>query len=272
MDLPSRKPAKLGPRVDFRPEQFRKFFFKAGIDMIWEQAQECPCKRSTSDYTVDVSIQLTDTTSEARIDCPKCKGKGYFYHSPQKVRAIITGAQENPERFRMYGEFATGMVNISLLPEHLPAYGDRFTMSDSVLLFRESKLRTVAAVESPRFPIVTRSLDLSTGPSEVSVLNLHTANADGTCTDVGNLTQNVDFEVTPDGDIDFTLGDALGTAPSSGTQYSVSYYAHPRFVVVDHPHAFRDTFTKRKSPNENFKPLPIQCNAKLEFLNSDRGI
>lgn len=272
MDLPSRKPVKLGPRVDFRPEQFRKFFFKAGIDMIWEQAQECPCRRSTSDYSLNVSLQVTDRTTEAQVDCAKCKGRGYFYHSPQEVRAIITGAQENPERFRMYGEFATGMVNISLLPEHLPAYGDRFTMSDSVLLFRETKIRTEQAVESPRFPIVTRALDLSTGEAEVGVLNLHKANDDGTCTDDGILTESVDFVVSQDGNLDFSLGDTSGTAPAAGVRYSVSYYAHPRFVVVDHPHAFRDTFTKRKSPHENFKPLPIQCNARLEFLNSDRGI
>ena len=271
MELPSRKPVKLGPRVDFRPEQFRKFFFKAGIDLLWEQAQECPCKRSTSDYALDVTLHVTDQTSEARIDCVKCKGKGYFHHSPQKVRAIVTSAQEEPDRFRVYGEFATGMVKISLLPEHLPSYGDRFTLSDSVLMFRETLVRSAEAIESTRFPIVTRALDLSTGESQVGVLNLHRANPDGTCTDDGALTEGVDFVLTGDGKLDFTLGDALGTSPAENVRYAVSYYAHPRFVVVDHPHAFRDTFTKRKSPVENFRPLPIQCDARLEFLNSDRG-
>lgn len=272
MQLPSRKPIKLGPRVDFRPEQFRKFFFKAGIDLLWEQAQDCPCKRSSSAYSLDVTLQITDQTAEARVDCVKCKGDGFFYHSPQTVRAIVTGAQENPERFRIYGEFASGMINISLLPEHLPSYGDRFTMADSVLMFRETKIRTSNAIEQPRFPIVTRSLDLSTGVQQVGVLNLHKANADGTCTDAGVLTEGIDFTVTNDGDIDFTLGDASGNAPAENVRYSVSYYAHPRFVVVDHPHAFRDTFTKIKSSSESFRPLPIQCNAKLEFLNSDRSI
>ena len=272
MQLPSRQPVKLGPRVDFRPEQFRKFFFKAGLDLKWEQAQECPCKRPTADYSLDVTLQTTDRTSESRIDCVKCKGKGYFYHSPQVVRSLVTTATENPDRFRLYGEFATGMINISLLPEHLPSYGDRFTMSDSVLLFRETKIRSSNAVESPRFPIVTRSLDLSSGVSQVGVLNLHRANADGTCTDAVSLVQGTDFIVTASRDLDFTLGDGTGNAPVVNSRYSISYYAHPRYVVVDHPHAFRDTFTKKKTPSETFKPLPIQCNAKLEFLNSDRDI
>tara|TARA_B100000575_G_scaffold294646_2_gene312626 strand:+ start:1181 stop:1999 length:819 start_codon:yes stop_codon:yes gene_type:complete len=272
VQLPSRQPVKLGPRVDFRPEEFRKFFFKAGLDLTWEQAQECPCKRATADYTLEVSLNSTARTHEARLDCQQCKGKGYFYHSPQTVRAIVTSAAENPERFRQYGEFATGMINISLLPEHLPSYGDRFTMSDSVLLFRETKVRGFDAIEKTRFPVVTRELDLSTGSTQVGVLNLHRANADGTCTDAGALVQDVDFTVDANGDLDFTLGDANGNAPSNGTRYAVSYYAHPRFVVVDHPHAFRDTFVKTKSPTVDFRPLPIQCNARLEFLNSDRGI
>lgn len=272
MQLPSRQPTKLGPRVDFRPEEFRKFFFKAGLNLVWEQAQECPCKRPTADYSLQVSLNSTARTHESRVDCAKCKGRGYFYHSSQTVRAIVTSASENPERFRLYGEFATGMINISLLPEHLPSYGDRFTMSDSVLLYRETKIRTAQAVEEPRFPIVTRSLDLSTGGTQVGVLNLHRSNLDGTCTDAGALVEGTDFVVNASGNLDFTLGDSNGNAPTTNTRYAVSYYAHPRFVVVDHPHAFRDTFIKQKSTTVDFKPLPIQCNAKLEFLNEERGI
>lgn len=272
MQLPSRQPVKLGPRVDFKPEEFRKFFFKAGLDLTWEQAQECPCKRKTSDYSLEVTLESTARTHEARIDCPLCKGRGYFHHSAQVVRAIVTGAAENPERFRIYGEFAAGMINISLLPEHLPSYGDRFTMTNSVLLYRETKVRGINAVESPRFPVVTRELDLSTGSTQIGVLNLHRANADGTCSPEGALTRGVDFEITANGDLDFSLGDATGNAPSAGSRYAVSYYAHPRFVVVDHPHAFRDTFIKKKSPTVDFRPLPVQCNAKLEFLNEERGI
>ena len=272
MDLPSRKPIKLGPRVDFRPEEFRKFIFKHGLDLTWEQAQECPCKRSSSEYSLGVSLQVTDKTSEARVDCVQCKGRGYFHHSPQVIKAVVVNASENPERFRVYGEFATGMIAISLLPEHLPAYGDRFTMKDSVLLFRETKVRTQNAVETPRFPIVTRSLDLAGGQATLGVLNAHKANADGTCTADGALSVGVDFEITENGDLDFTIGDQAGTAPAEKTRYSVSYYAHPRFVVIDHPHAFRDTFVKTKAPDTVFRPLPVQCHAKLEFLNSERGI
>jgi hypothetical protein len=198
-----------------------------------------------------------------------CKGKGYFYHSSQRVKAGVTSATENPERFRAYGEYATGMVSISLLPEHLPAWGDRFTMINSVLLYRETRVRAAGAITTLKLPVVTRSLDLVQGATDINVLHAHKANVDGT-TDVGlSLIPGQDFEVTAAGEIDWALGDASGNAPAEGVRFAISYYAHPRFVVIDHPHAFRDTFTKRKNPDEVFAPLPIMCNARLDFLGQD---
>lgn len=270
MQLPSRVPTKLGPRVDFKPEEFRKFLFKAGIKLKWEQAQECPCKRRSDEVTLDVgfSVPTSSRTAENRIDCPVCKGKGYFHHSPQTVVAGVTSAVENPERFRPYGSVAPGMISITLLPEHLPSWGDRFTMLDSVILYRETRERE-AVVESLKLPIVSRSLDLAQGPRDVAVLHAHKANANGTTTSALGLDIGTDFSVTVDGEIDWTLGDAAGTAPAVGDRYAMAYYAHPRYIVIDHPYAFRDTFVKKKLPTETFAPLPVLCNARLEFLGTE---
>jgi len=157
------------------------------------------------------------------------------------------------------------MVFLTLLPEHVPGFLDRFTMVDSVMMFRETIVRGSGTTDSLRYPIVTRSLDLSTGAKDVDVLHLQAADSSGATSASLTKTQGVDFAVTG-GDIDWTLGIAGGTAPAAGDRYAICYYAAPRYVVTDHPHAFRDTFQKVKSATVTFTPMPIQCSAALDFL------
>jgi hypothetical protein len=270
MEMPSRQPNKLRPRVDYRPEDFRKLLFTRGMDLTWEQGQLCPCRRQALDYVgtrmgqAD-SLGVKGESSEPRPDCDLCEGSGYFWHSAQTVKALVTRAASTPEAYAAWGERARAMVFLTLLPEHVPTFLDRFTMKDSVITFRESRLRTSSAVEALRYPIVTRSLDLAAGQTDVSVLHLQAANSSGVAS--ASLTKAVgtDFAVT-DGKIDWTLGVAAGTAPAEGDRYSVSYYASPRYVVTDHPHAYRDTFNQVKSTSPSFTALPVQCSAVLDFL------
>lgn len=274
MQLPSRSPDKITPRVDFRPEDFRKLVFQRGMDLKWEQAQLCPCRRPVQDYVgsrfgdAGGTLGVKGESSEPRADCELCGGDGYFWHSPQTVKALVTRASSTPEAYNAWGEQARSHIFITLLPEHLPSFLDRFTMINSVLTFRESRLRKTGTLEALRYPIVTRSLDLSTGPTNVNVLHLQAADANGLTTASGTLVQGTDFEVT-DGKIDWTLGIAAGTAPPEGARYSVSYYASPRYLVTDHPHVARDTFQQVKTTSPTFTPLPIQCSAALDFLGEE---
>ena len=205
-------------------------------------------------------------TSEARPDCPVCSGRGYLYHSSQAIKGLITRASSTPEAYAAWGEYARGMCFFTLLPEHLPGLFDRITMENSVLVFRESKIRTSATIEDLRYPIETRGLDLSTGITQVGVLHVQASDADGLTTEAMALTQGVDYAVTNDGKIDWTLGDAGNTAPALDTRYAVAYYAKPRYVVVDSPHTHRDTFVKTKSVSITFVPMPVQAMGKLDFL------
>ncbi len=270
MDFASRQPDKLRPRIDFRPEDFRKLLFMRGMDLVWEQGQLCPCRRQAVDY-VGTRMGQADAlgvqgeSSEPRPDCDLCEGSGYFWHSAQTVKALVTRASNTPEAYAAWGERARAMVFLTMLPEHMPTFLDRFTMEDSVITFRESRLRTAGALEALRYPIVTRSLDLAAGQTAVNVLHLQAANSSGVASSGLTKTQDTDFAVT-DGKIDWTLGVAAGTAPAEGDRYSVSYYASPRYVVTDHPHAYRDTFGKVKVITPAFTPLPVQCSAVLDFL------
>lgn len=262
----SRRPNKVRPRVDFDMEGYRKLVFAKGIDLEWEQCAECPCSRSSSDFTLNLIESTTQTTGEARPDCPLCDGIGYFWHSAQQIRAIVTGGSSSTDKYAVYGEYARGMVSVSTLPEHLPAYGDRFTVLNSVMVFRETRTRTAQAIESLRYPIQARTLDLANGAQTVRVLRLQYADAQGLSALSNSLTEGVDFAITAQGTIDFTLGDNLGTTPNAGQRYSVAYFARPRYYVADHPHTHRDSVYIRKSTTESALALPIQVHCSLEFM------
>jgi hypothetical protein len=269
--LPSRRPVKIRPRVDFDMEEYRKMVFAKGVDLTWEQCAECPCSQPSSNWDVGLIETTTTTTGEARVDCTLCDGKGYYWHSEQEIRAIVTGGSSKTDLFSMYGEYARGMVSVSLLPEHLPAYGDRFTVLNSVMVFRETKVRTENTIEALRYPVQARTLDLSGGETSLSVTRLQRAGLDGLSTEADVLVEGVDFTVTSEGKIDFTLGDSLGTAPVESARYSITYYARPRYYVAERPHTHRDSVTKRKAPTESALMLPIQAHCSLEFMGYDHG-
>ena len=267
--LPSRTPTKLRPRVDFNMEEYRKFIFNKGVDLTWEQCSECPCSASASSFNEVAYIHTTtQTTGEARADCALCDGKGYFWHSSQTIRAIVTRQDTKQDQFALYGEYARGMVSVSTLPEHLPAYGDRFTIQASVMIYRETRTRTDQAIEKMRYPIGTRNLDLQGGVQTLRVLHIQKASSAGLSTESDALTSGVDYVVTEQGRIDFTLGDQAGTAPATGDRYSITYYASPRYYVADHPHAHRDSVHLRKSPDESPLLMPVQVNCSLEFMGT----
>ena len=136
-----------------------------------------------------------------------------------------------------------------------------------MIVSRESQTRTANAIEALRYPIQARTLDLANGETVVRVLRLQYADANGLSAEANSLTEGTDFfTVTADGELDFSLGDASGTAPAEGQRYSVSYYARPRYYVASHPHTHRDSTRRRKSATESPITLPIQVECSLEFM------
>lgn len=275
MDFPSRIPSKLTPAVDFDPEEFRKMVMTHGLRVWWEQSAECPCSTRSKEYLRDGSRFTQDIdaagqsvyTGEPRANCPACKGNGYVLHSGQQIRAVLTGAKHNPKAFEIYGEYANGMISVSTLPEHLPGYQDRFTLLDSAMVYRETRI-AAGSVDKLRYPIVSRLLDLVGGPTPFAgVLYCLKAGVTGEVpVGFAPLEDGVDFEVTAEGYLDWALGLARGTAPTPGEPYSVTYCGAPRFAVVDYPHSLRDTWVKIKTANRTYQALPINAMARLEFM------
>lgn len=271
MILQGRQPVKLIPRADFRPEEFRKRIFSHGLPVTWEQSAECPCSQQTGDYGFTLSGGgNAEHMTQNRPDCPACNGRGYIYHSAQEIRAIITHAKINDERFGPVGaaEYGRGLIGVTLLPEHLPALGDRFTLKASSIVFRETIVRGTAPTDTTRYPITSRGHDLAGGVLSFGVRYMIASNAEGVVNPANILVEGSAFQIDDQGRIEWI--DAAQT-PVEGSRISIEYYANPAYIVLDHPHSTRDTRMKFKSPTEFHQELPVYCEAGLEFLGVDRA-
>ena len=259
MILDSRLPPKLNPRADFKPEQFRKVIISHGLNVRWEQAAECPCSQLSSAH--GFSLGSPAASEQARVDCPACHGKGYLYHSAQTIRAVVTGARKEEQRHGPAGatEYGRGQISLTLLPEHLPMYGDRFTILDSAIVYRETLIRGSGPTDAPRYPIALRSHDLASGSLEFGVRYMIPADETGTVDPAQTLSEGIDFNVI-DGEVSWI------NPPSEGRRISLTYYAHPVYIVSNHPHAVRDTYINRKAPAPYHQELPINAEATLEYF------
>ena len=270
VDLTSLQPLKLLPRVDMDPEEFRKLVFTHGMRWTWEQSAPCPCVR-----VLEVEGSIGET-GEPRVECDRCHGTGLIYHSPLEIRALGLSARADPGRFAIYGEYAKGMISISLLPEHLPSHLDRFIALDLIVVYRDHVVRK-GTTEELIAPIVRRDIQTLGDPVDptiqrpetVGVLYCSKADSDGIA--YGDpLVEGVDFVVTDEGKLSWSLGDANGTAPDVGEKYALAWYGHPSYLVLNHPHLVRATFTGTQTGQE-YRDLPVQADCGLEF-NQLRGV
>jgi len=271
--IPSEFPAKATPRVDFRAGLFRKMVLTHGLDVTWEMSSECPCDMQNT----ALGMTLTDIaggaqkggTGQPRPDCPTCGGSGYRYHSSQPIKGLVLGAVRDPDR-KAAGEIDSGMIRLSVLPEHRMTLGDRITMTDdpdladtsaTVHLYRETHYYSGEAVSTPRYPVLQRAL--ATDPAQtLGVMDIYVTDADGVAQLGGERVEGVDFTVTAAGGIEWV------TPPVVGGRWSVSYYASPVYVVTDIPHPHRDTRIGTKRPTALFESLPLQYICTLEYLTT----
>ena len=267
--FPPKFPPKLGPRSDFEIDQFRDAIFQKGQDVTWQMTAVCPCGQSLDDLSKNFDfpspLGQKGVSGSARAICPVCDGKGWYQHSSQVIRVLIQDMSVNPIRYGVEGEWARGRSRITFLPENKPALGDRIELAFSVHRVHEMTRRPSAAtVQALRFPVVSQVLETGTGNQSVKVLQAIKA-VNNQVTLANTMVENVDFVITVDGKIDWTLGDVTGKAPGVGQAFSITYFAHPRYVIEDVPFAMRDTNTQLKTPTPISQTLPVFAIAAQEY-------
>lgn len=262
MQLPSRIPNKTYERTrpDFDVEKFRELVLQKGLNLEWQQTLHCPCYVSSNEFNLDL-LNVNDEIQQegANPNCPTCSGEGLIRHSSQEIRAIITHAKGKFDT-KEYGTSNNAEIKLTLLPEHLPSFGDRFTMKNSVIVRNEILTYSGNATMNLSYPIITRDLDLSTGIQSTGILSIYITDANGL------VNQEVDLSTVSiglNGELTWNGVNAGVDLPINGGKFAIQYYTNPVYVVTDHPHTLRDTFKKIKGI-ETFKPMPVQCLARLE--------
>lgn len=248
-------------RGDFDEATFRRLVAQKGLAVRWTQTAECPCKPKSVDTGFNLQdIDDIDSGEGATSACPVCAGAGLIYHSPQEVKAIITGAEGDYLNAR-YGGYREGVINITLNPEHLPSFGDRLELLESVMLYRETIEVGALDLQPLRFAIAQRDLRLRDGDRSFRVIYAHkTDPLTGLALADGDITESGDYAVE-DSKIRWI------NKPEEGTRVSFTYFIHPTYTVASYPNSIRDTKTRKKSPTEQLTPLLVRVQAKLEFLS-----
>lgn len=251
-------------RADFAQGEFRKLIAQKGIRLEWSQAAMCPCAVETGELNIDLNevgaTSIEEVSTQQSMSCPICEGRGRYFHSPQVVRGVVAGADTEWLNAR-YGGFKDGVVMISLNPEHLASHGDRFKLVDSVLMFKEVVAYKGGATLKTRYPIVQREMDLAEGEVSIGVVYCSYSNA-GLGTGL-ELVEGEDFTINEEGLIEWI------NAPLVGSRVTLSYYAHPAYTCVGFPHSVRDSRSIKKSPTDYPVTLPVQIQAKLDFLGGE---
>lgn len=272
MEFPSVEQSLTLTRADFDLGTFRRLIAQKGLKVEWKQSGECPCQPKSVDNGFDLTdIDDIDSGTGPVIGCPVCNGTGLIYHSPQNIQAIITSAEGEYLNAR-YGGYREGLVTITLNPEHLPVFGDRFTLTDSVMLYRE----TITMVEgqnlySLRFPIASRDVKLATGDATHDIIYLHVTDPVTGLAEV-NGDHTLDwrgpaqgFEVTAEGKFQRNNINRL----VDGMRVSLTYFINPAYTVVSYPNSIRDTRIRKKTNVDQHVPMPVRVQAKLEFLEME---
>jgi hypothetical protein len=248
-------------RTDFRIEEFRKLIQQKGLNIEWQQTIECPCfMKSTTSLNLNLSAVNDIDANEAgsSSSCPVCEGKGFIRHSSQNIKAITTNAGGN-EEVGKYGSYRKEKVKFTLEPEHLPSYGDRFIMKDSVIIYRDKiEISVFGSCTLSKTP-ETRNLTLVSGLTPVNILYMHRSDADGNAIVGGEIPVD---DITLNGNV-ITFNNAANT-PVIGSKLSIAYYINPSYVVINHPHSIRDTFV-RTNQVEIPSPMPVQVECKMEI-------
>lgn len=220
-------------RTDFQVIEFTRAIKNYGYWMIWTKATICSC------------VTL-DKNGQPDFNCPACLGKGKIWYDSRDIQGIMVGFSEL-ERFQYsekFGELLSGTTYFTTFPENRLGFWDRLVHDHSTIRYSEI-IKKGDYGKSDRFRF---------NPVEISLVR--------TVTKV--YTEGIDFI------FDYKLGllnwIPTGYEPMTGDQYSVDYFMHPSWIVIDIPNVIRDTMVKRKQPGVSHTQLPMKAIVRLEYF------
>lgn len=251
--------------VWFNPDYFERAIQEQGSRVRWEQAARCPCATN-------------DQTDSANPLCPVCRGTAWEYHSPLEIPGIIDRLETRIENLDQIGDLTFGSASITVQSIHRLNNRDRIVLLDHAVSYsevvRRSAVGTPDRLAFPIAKITDRVLTTNAAGQQVSRTVTFGVTRLRLMTDEripGVISrEGRDFGVTADGQIDWTDGDRLGTAPAPGQPYAITYLQHPSYLITNFPFGSRVLAIKRKQPTKEYIQGPISAFMLMEARQDHR--
>lgn len=212
-------------RVDFYANEFDRAIYQKGANALWEKASLCSC--------------LDKSTRQPDFTCLACRGKGYLYFDPQKIRAVVSSISGDKNQSPI-GILDVGTTLMTTASGDHVGFRDRLTFVD---------------FETPYSQVL--EYDSSGTKLKYACVELVAAHVVGKRVPDDKITLSDDKRI-------LTIDESFGL--TDGEQFSVLYRIQPTYIVIDIPHELRGSFVKFGNPDEEWKVLPRQFMIKREDL------
>lgn len=252
--------------VDFEAVEFRRVLVQHGLPLDWDWFVSCPCQQIQTAPGSRVVL-----TAENPLRCAGCKGSGVLFVERHSTIGMLMDSTQEVRFANIFARYAVGSVMITLLPEHVPALGDRFTLKAGICVYEELMTHE-GTRERPRYPVVKRPLwvgvDDEPGAVELKtydVLYCRAADAKGNLTDTVYVS-GTHFTVDDDGFIVWVEDEA----PPVGVRLAIRYFGRPVYAVRGFPHTRRDLYLNNVPEMDNrfLAQHPVRVICEPEFLGA----
>lgn len=197
-----------------------------GYDAVWRKGMVCPNRITTKE--------------NHDLNCTLCDGTGFVYETDGTCLKVLFTSISMQQVFQSFGRFDMGMAMATVQSAYKLSWWDRLDLTTSVIRYNEVIKRTAnSSVDKCKYtPVCPILLVDSTGAYYKS----------GEHYSINNNTV-------------VWLTNARPKA-----YYSFAYTCHPRYIVMDLAHHFRD------SPKAQIQQtFPVQATVKLDFLIGDES-
>lgn len=237
--VPGVRPDEAGFNVAFDRDKFTNAIERHGLNVLWQKSTFCPFLKGPNPKDHDIT-------------CTVCDGGNYYFDS-KPTKMLIT-SMSLAQQYFAYGRFASGKAQITALPTYKISFWDKVTLCDSRMRVRDivHRQRGVLVDQFKYIPICVENLIW---------------NNNGV---IATATQDVDFTLAADSRNVTWL---TSNRPNADTYYSVVYYYHPSYIVVDEAHGIRDI----QQPNppsgstDTQYEFPVQVVGQLDQFVRNEG-
>lgn len=220
----------------FQKDSFDEVIFLKGMDVIIENAIQCPCK---------------GTSGAPKTTCQNCLGLGWVFLNPTATKAIITAINAQT-KYKQWSPELTGTASLTVRDEDRVAFMDRITFTTRMSILSET--RPVKTAGAQKF--------IFTSYRCKEIKSIYIFN-----TDASKLIKVPSTQYSiKDGNSMIVELTGVTYPANFNNVVSIEYLHNVSYNVVDLTHDFRSTFLMNDYGQNKEYNLPMQAVIRRSHL------